>query len=131
MVVLDTHVWIWWVNGSPELSRKARRALNRALKARAVYISSISAWEVAMLVRQERLVLTMEVRDWVQASAALSFVRFVPVNNDIAVASVHLPDGLHKDPADRIIAATANTLDMPLVTRDRRLLDYPGVRAVW
>lgn len=131
MVVLDTHAWIWWVNQSPELSRKAERGINKAMDAEAVYISSISTWEVAMLVRQERLALTMEVREWIRACAALPFVHLVPVNNDIAVASVNLPPGLHKDPADRIIVATANLLDMPLVTRDRRLLDYPAVRAFW
>lgn len=131
MVVLDTHTWIWWVNQSPELSRKAAQGIRKAIAAEAVYISSISTWEVAMLVRQERLALTMEVRGWIRACAALPFVHFVPVNNDIAVAAVNLPEGLHKDPADRIIAATANFLDIPLVTRDRRLLEYPGVRAFW
>lgn len=131
MVVLDTHAWVWWVNRSPELSRKADRGIQKAMKAEAVYISSISAWEVAMLVSQERLALTMEVREWIRACAALPYVRFVPVNNDIAVASAALPAGLHDDPADRIIVATANTLDVPLVTRDQRLLDYAGVRAFW
>ncbi|MDZ7841257.1 MAG: type II toxin-antitoxin system VapC family toxin [Gammaproteobacteria bacterium] len=131
MVVLDTHTWIWWVNQSPELSRKAGQGIRKAMTAEAVYISSISAWEVAMLVTQKRLALTMEVRDWIRACAALPFVHFVPVNNDIVVTAVHLPEGLHKDPADRMIAATANFLDMPLVTRDRRLLEYPGVRAFW
>lgn len=131
MVVLDTHTWIWWANQSSELSAKAGEAINKAVQAESVCISSISAWEVAMLVKRQRLVLTLDVHEWINTSAALPFVRFVPISNDIAVAAVNLPEPLHNDPADRLIAATARALDVPLITRDRRLIDYPGVKTVW
>ncbi len=70
---------------------------------RNIYISSISAWEVAILVSRGRLKLTMPANDWVAASEALPFFDFVPVSNSIALKSVQLPDSLHNDPADRII----------------------------
>jgi PIN domain nuclease of toxin-antitoxin system len=113
------------------LSEKARRTINKAVQAESVFISSISAWEVVMLVKRQRLVLTLDVHEWINTSAALPFVHFVPVGNDITVGAVNLPEPLHNDPADRIIAATARVLDVPLITRDRRLIDYPGVKTVW
>lgn len=131
MIVLDTHVWVWWVSGSTPLSSKTRRIIEEGVQQSAIYLSSISAWEVAQLAARGRLQLTMGVADWVAKSEALPFVHFVPVDNTIALKSVQLPDPLHLDPADRIIIATALTLGFPLATRDRRIARYPHIRTVW
>lgn len=131
MIVLDTHVWVWWVSGLEPLSPKARRLIRTAVDQKAVYLSSISAWEVAQLVARGRLHLTMEVTNWVAKSEALPFVHFIPVDNTIAIKSVQLPGLLHPDPADRIIIATALTLGLPLVTRDEKIARYPHVRTIW
>ncbi len=131
MIVLDTHVWVWWVSGVEPLSQKARRAIRAAVNQKAVYISSISVWEVAQLVARNRLQLTTDVTDWVAKSEALPFVHFIPVDNTIAIKSVQLPGSFHTDPADRIIIATALTLGFPLVTRDEKITRYPHVRTVW
>ncbi|HZX13287.1 MAG TPA: type II toxin-antitoxin system VapC family toxin [Thermodesulfobacteriota bacterium] len=131
MIVLDTHVWVWWVSGVEPLSPKARRTIRAAVDQKAVYISSISVWEVAQLVARSRLQLTMEVTDWVAKSEALPFVHFIPVDNVIALKSLQLPGSLHPDPADRIIIATALTLGFPLVTRDEKITRYPHIRTVW
>ena len=130
MIVLDTHVWIWWVAGDPQLSAPAGREIDQAMGAGRLYVSSISAWEVALLARRGRLELTMAVGDWIARSEALPFLAFVPVDNRIALRSVEL-SGLHDDPADRIIVATALSLGARLVTRDRRLHDFGGVETVW
>lgn len=130
MIVLDTHVWVWWVSGRAPLSPKARRLVGAAVDQGAVYLSSISVWEVAQLVSRGRLELTMDVATWVAKSDAMPFLHFVPVDNAIALRSVELPEPLHPDPADRIIIATALTLGFPLVTRDERIARSPRVRTI-
>jgi PIN domain nuclease of toxin-antitoxin system len=73
----------------------------------------------------------MDVAEWVDRAASLPFLRFVPVDNQIALSAVHLAAPLHDDPADRIIVATALSLRATLVTRDRRLRRYRGVKSLW
>lgn len=131
MIVLDTHAWVWWVSGMEELSSAAAALIDDGVRERSIRVSSISVWEVAMLVRRERLVLTMDVGDWIARSEALPFLRFVPVDNRIALAAAYAPEPLHSDPADRIIVSTARALGAALITRDRRLHDYPHVETVW
>ena len=131
MIVLDTHAWIWFISNPDLLSKRAEKAVNAAVKDKSVFISSISAWELAILVTKKRLKLTLDVTDWIAKSESLPFIQFVPVTNSIAVKSVHLPLPLHPDPADRIIIATALTAGSPLVTKDKRLLGYPHIKTIW
>lgn len=105
--------------------------LEAALADESVRISSISAWEVALLASRGRLQLTLDVTEWIARTDALAPVRFVPVDNAIAVRSVRLPPPFHADPADRIIVATALHLGAALVTRDRRMHENPHVEVVW
>ncbi len=129
MILLDTHVWIWWVDRPTSLSAPARTAIDSAMTTRALYISTISVWEVAMLVQKGRLQLTMAVDDWVAHTEALPFVTFVPVSNRIAMKSVHLP--IHPDPADRTIIATALSLGVAIVTKGRKMGTLARVHTVW
>lgn len=131
MIVLDTHVWVWWVSGVRVLSETAGRAIDSAIADRSVRVSCISAWEVTLLAQRGRLELTMDVVDWIARSEALPFLRFVPVDNRIAVRSTRLDDYPHSDPADRIIVSTAQILGARLVTRDERLWSYPHVETIW
>jgi PIN domain nuclease of toxin-antitoxin system len=131
MILLDTHAWVWWVNGQPSLSRKADRSIQQAARSAGVYVSSISVWEITQLAARGRLELTMDVESWVAKSEAMPFLHFVPVDNAIALKSVRLPEPLHNDPADRMIIATSTILGFPLVTRDKRILDYPHVNTIW
>jgi PIN domain nuclease of toxin-antitoxin system len=73
----------------------------------------------------------MDVQDWTARAEALPFVKFVPVNNSIAVRSTQLPGPLHDDPADRIIIATTLSLGGMLVTKDDRVREYPHVKSLW
>ena len=131
MIVLDTHAWIWWVSNPEFLSVKAKQIIDEAATNRNVLISSISTWEVAILVSRGRLNLTMSPDDWVAASEALPFFDFVPVSNSIALKSVQLPGVLHNDPADRIIIATAISMGAVLVTKDEKIRNYEHVKTVW
>ncbi len=131
MIVLDTHAWIWFVSDPRKLSRKANQAVVKAAAERLALISSISVWEAALLVLKGRLQLRMEFRDWLAKCEALPHFQFVPVDNAIAVKSVFLPAPMHPDRADRIIAATALTVGVPLVTKDERLLSYRALKTIW
>lgn len=131
MIVLDTHILLWWVNDPTTLSKPAKKAIDAAVKSRAVHVSCISSWEIALLVERGRLRLALDVRDWLCRCEALPFLTFVAVSNAIAVESVRLPDFPHADPADRIIAATALSLGAALVTKDDKLRNYPHVKTIW
>lgn len=131
MIVLDTHAWVWWVAAPDLLSSRAREAVEEARHQGELFVSSFSVWEVTMLVKRGRLRLTSDLSDWLARSEALPFLTFVPVDNHVARRSVELPPPLHADPADRLIVATTLVLGARLVTKDRHLLDYPGVGSVW
>ncbi len=131
MIVLDTHAWIWWISDPAQLSARAQHCIGDEIEAGQVYVSSISAWELALLVNRGRLSLTMDVETWLEKSEALPFLKFTPVDNAIAVRSVSLPGSLHPDPADRIIVATALRLGAQLITKDHKLHQYPHVTTIW
>ena len=124
LVLLDTHAWIWLMNGSDRLGPKARKAIERSIATEAVLVSAISPWEVAMLVSKGRLVLDRDVSEWVQAALSRPGIRLVALSPEVAVASTRLPGDPHGDPADRIIAATARHAEAALLTDDQLLLDY-------
>ena len=131
MIVLDTHAWIWFTSNPEVLSQKAQRVVEAAVNEKNVLVSSISAWEVALLVKKGRLKLTMDVNDWIAISENLPFIQFIPVSNSIAVKSVSLPEPFHPDPADRIIIATALSTGSPIVTKDKKISDYSHVKTIW
>ena len=131
MIVLDTHVWIWWAAEPQQLSEPARRAIEDAIERRQLYLSCISVWEIAMLADRGRLELTNAVDDWIAASHALPFLAFVPVDSRIALRAVRLPGSFHQDPADRMIVATALVLGARVVTKDERMRVYPHVSTIW
>ena len=133
MIVLDTHVLVWWVSGAAEkLSKPAAAALGKARgKEASVFVSAISAWEIAVLIQKGRLVLSMDVEEWLSHAASLPELRFLPVDRHTAVQSVRLPGDFHSDPADRLIVATARRLNLPLVTADERIRNYQQVKSIW
>ena len=124
LVLLDTHAWIWLLNGSARLGAKARKAIQRSMAEEAVLVSAISPWEVAMLVSKGRLVLDRDVDEWVKTALSLPGLRLEPISPEVAVTGTRLPGIIHSDPADRMIAATARHLGATLITADRLLLDY-------
>ena len=132
MILLDTHALVWWVAEPKRLPAKARRALDAAVKAgESIAVSSISVWEIAMLVARKRLAFTMDVDTWITSVEALPFLTFVPVDNRIAARSVQLEGFPHRDPADRIIVATTLGLGATAVTADARLRGYKPLTTVW
>lgn len=131
MIVLDTHILIWWVNSPQKLSKKAKKAIDEEKSKNGILISSISTLEIYLLIRKGKLELTNYPDAWLERIESLPYVHFVPMDNQIAVSSVKLPDFTHKDPADRIIIATALNIGAQLVTSDKKILDYSKVQTIW
>lgn len=108
------------------LSSVQRTALNRADES--LVISSISIWEAAMLAGRGRIVIDAPAESWLDELLAVRGLEVMPITPAIAVESVSLPGELHKDPADRLIVATARKLNCPLVTCDQKIEAYEHVR---
>jgi PIN domain nuclease of toxin-antitoxin system len=123
MVLLDTHAILWLDNGDP-LSDTAHQAIRQAAASGGILVSPVSAWELGLLVKRARITLDLEPLAWFRRFLGGVGVRLVPLSVEAAVRSSFLPDTFHGDPADRLLVATARELDVPLVTRDRRILDH-------
>ncbi len=130
MILLDTNALIWWSTAPEKLSKKARKIIEEAIKKEEVLVSSISIWEVYLLMRKNRVGFFIDVDSWLEKLESLEFIKFVPIDNKIASQSVKL-DFASSDPADRIIIATALNLGAKLVTSDKRILNYPHVQTIW
>lgn len=132
MIVLDTHALVWWVSEDERLSAPAIQAI-RSTQAEGgrLLVSAITAWEIAMLIRDQRMALTMELDEWLRAVHALPGVEWVSVSPLLAAQSVTLPGDFHKDPADRMIVALARQRNIPLITGDQKIRDYAHVHAIW
>lgn len=126
MILLDTHIWVWWMDDPDQLPSEYQEYLAFRQHGE-MAISVISCWEVAKLVEHGRLMLNVPVADWI--SYALSWsVTCLPLTPDIAVRSTQLPGTFHKDPADQLIVATAMELGCPLVTMDQRIKHYSHIK---
>ncbi len=129
-VVLDTHVWLWLLMGSSELSRSFRQGIELSQKHHGVLISAISIWEVGMFAERKRVQLDMDSLDWVLQALDFPGTRLVPLTPKISIQSTRLPGTVHGDPADRILVATAHEENAVLVTCDKKLLQYGEDRFV-
>ncbi len=97
---------------------------------RGLGVSAISCWEVAKLVEYGRLELACAVEEWMEQATACPGMQLLELTRQIAIESAKLPGSFHRDPADQIIVATARVYDIPLLTADRRILQYQHVRTL-
>ncbi len=124
-ILLDTHVWIWLLEGvQGSLSARAMELLSRSSAHGRLLVSIISVWEVAILVTKRRVSLTQPLDRWVLAGLSAPGVRLAPLTPEIAIESTRLPGVLHGDPADRIMIATARAMGASVMTCDRAILHY-------
>ena len=128
MIVLDTHAWIWWRADPGRLSAPAADAITRADR---IGLSSISVWELGMLVRRGRISLDRDVAHWVRQALAGAQITLLAPGADVALAAALLEDAFPGDPADRLIYAAACRAGAPLVTRDARIAQFDPARVVW
>jgi len=126
-LLLDTHVWIWTQEDPDELGANARQMLLDG--ANELLVSSVSTLEIARMVSIGRLILTKELRQWVRDGLSSIQARSVAVDHEIAAQSYQLPEPFHRDPADRMLVASARLHDCTLVSADRLILEYAHVRS--
>ena len=129
VIVLDTHILIWWVSGSNRLTEAQQAAIDEA--GQNIGVSVITCWEIAKLVERDRLLLDRPVSAWLATALSYPGVRLLELTLEIAVASTQLPGTFHRDPADQIIVATARETGSRLVTSDQKILAYEHVGTVW
>jgi PIN domain nuclease of toxin-antitoxin system len=127
VIVLDTHVWLWWLSEPSLLSRTAAAAIENADR---IVISSISCFEVATAVAKGRISLDRDVLEWIEDAITVARMELAPLTPKIAVKATQL-GRFHGDPADRLIVATAMMETATLITKDRRIRNYPGVPTTW
>jgi PIN domain nuclease of toxin-antitoxin system len=123
MILLDTNVLLWRTGDDKRLSKQARRAIDQAVDRNAACASAISLWEMAMLIRKQRIRLGQPLREWSRIIFGPQGLRLVPVDEMIAIDAGEL-EGIHGDPADRTIIATARAMACPLLTADHEILAY-------
>ena len=117
-VLLDTHMWIWWLTPESPLSNVERGALDKEAGQGGLYISPISMWEAQVLHAKNRLYLDVPFAVWLREAASDAVISLLPIDVHVILALDSLPALVHSDPADRIIMATARANALPLATRD-------------
>lgn len=127
MIVLDTHAWIWLLSEPSLLPDGAMSAINES---DTIAISAISVWELSMLVKRGRLKLNTSPVSFVSATERDARFSIVSVDAWIAAEAVRLKD-IHKDPADRLILATATSLGSAIVSKDTRFPEYGVAPVIW
>ena len=131
MILLDTHVWLWWVLGQEDLRPSERVALDAAAAAgEPPALSAISLWEAQMLAAKGRLRMDLAFERWLPIAAAAATVRILPLDLGVILALDRLPASFHGDPADRVIVATARAHGLLLATRDKAIRRSRAVK-VW
>jgi len=129
MILLDTHIWVWWVHGDARIT-STQAEIIKASESGIIGVSAISAWEIAKLVEYNRLELPCPVHEWFREALDYPGIHLIDLTPEIAIESTKLPGELHRDPADQIIVATARLYDSPLITSDSKILKYPYVNTV-
>lgn len=124
MLVLDTHVLIWLLEGSRQIRVETLDAIELSAAANQLHVSAIVFWEIGLLEASGRLRLRESFSAWRHRAKEITGIAIAPVTEDVAVDSTRLPGEFHRDPADRFMVATAREMSATLVTRDRRILRY-------
>ncbi len=130
MLLLDTHTWIWSYSATRLLSDKVKKLIKKTPTDQRC-IASISIWEFAMMVTKGRINVKVDPKRWLDNAINNTGLKVIEVSPEIAMESCSLPGHFHKDPADRIIVATARVHNLALATKDRKIVEYPHVNAIW
>ncbi len=129
MIILDTHIWLWWVHDNGKLT-KAQEQIIKKNETDIIGVSAISVWEVAKLVEYKRLKLPCSIDEWFEQAINYPGISILELTPEIAVESTQLPGNFHRDPADQIIVASARVYNSPFITSDKKILDYSYVETV-
>ena len=128
MIILDTHIWVWWVQNDARLTAQHRQWLEN-YQQDGLGISILSCWEIAKLVEKKRLILPLAINEWLELALTYPGVQLLNLNLPIIVDSTKL-NGFHSDPFDQMIVATAKYYNCNLLTADAKILNYPQVQTL-
>ena len=131
MIVIDTHIIIWHALKVKMLSKKAKIAIEKANNSEGIIISDISLWEIAMLIKKNRLEINTSYLEFIELVKSANNYVIQSINPKIANISVNLSSEINADPADRIICATSIYKNIPLITADNNLLKSSLVKTIW
>jgi PIN domain nuclease of toxin-antitoxin system len=129
-ILLDTHVWIWWLTARSPLTARERTALDAAAARGPLALAAISMWEAQMLHAKQRVELPLPFAEWLTRATDERMLQVLALDRDVVVAANDLPAKFHGDPADRLIVASARAHALPLATHDARLRRSRAVR-IW
>lgn len=130
MLLLDTHTWVWFMQGSDKFNAATIKKIETGIQNRTVHIAAISQWELAMLIQKSRIVLNEPALVWMQSAIEKLHLKVLPLTADIAIESTELPGEFHGDPADRMIVSTARIHQLTILTRDAKILQYAQLKHV-
>ncbi len=131
MIVVDTHALIWDALTPNRLSPQAQAALALANQQDGILIADISLWEIAMLIQRGRIQIATDCHAFLNLLLQANKSRVMPISPQIAAQSMQLPVTINKDPADRLIVATALVENVPLLTADHNLRAAAPVKIIW
>ena len=121
--LLDTHILLWWLRRDPRLPGAYLDVLNGASTESPLLLSEISLWEIATLHSLGRIEFDLPLRDWLDRATAPPLVQKVGISTAIAAEVAAIPDSFHRDPADRLIVATARVFGAKLMTCDQKIVN--------
>ncbi|MEB3215145.1 MAG: type II toxin-antitoxin system VapC family toxin [Nostocales cyanobacterium 94392] len=130
MILLDTHIWLWWLHSPDQLSERGRKLLTIGENQNTLIVSAISVWEIAVKHSNGKLPLPLPINEWFALAKTRPGISIEPLDPLDAITSTQLPDDFHKDPADRIIVAIAYRRNIELITCDQKILNYPHVKTI-
>lgn len=123
MILLDTHVWLWWLLGEGPLTEEERETLDESASKNEIAISAASVWEAEMLYRKGVIELQPNFKEWIEKATQSEICEVIAIDKDVILAQEKLPSNFPYDPADRLIVATALHYEYPLATKDNTLQD--------
>lgn len=129
MILLDTHALLWWALDPAQLSVKAAEVITE-MEERGGFASAISIWELGVKVQRGKLAMGLGIEEFARRVEQSAVVELVPVDTTIWLRSLALP-WAHRDPADRVIVATALLKDVSVLTKDAVMRGFDGVGCVW
>jgi PIN domain nuclease of toxin-antitoxin system len=130
MILLDTHIWLWWLHTPDQLSERGRKLLTIGENQNSLIVSAISVWEIAVKHSNGKLPLPLPINEWFALATTRPGITIEPLDPLDAIISTQLPGDFHKDPADRIIVAIAYRRNIELMTCDQKILNYPYIKTI-
>lgn len=130
MVLLDTHIWLWWLLGDGGLSDKERDALDKLAESNLLAISWVTIWETEMLDRKGMIQLLPDFQTWIRAAINPEIITLISADTEVVLAQRQLPESFHSDPSDRLITAASLLSGYELATHDHRIVES-GVCKIW